>query len=216
MRFRSSKVGVAFVVALAALAPHSAGARPPDPAERGLDLFVHTAKAAISGDTVALDLRAYGFPSVAKAEVLAGATVVAAWDPESLGPGVSSVPPDVTTTTGRLGEARVDVPVPAGDARTLTLLLSVRHGEHVRTRAVQIARKPSSYVELRVAETHVVPGSRVPAWITVTDARGGHPIAGATVDVALLEGQVARRTERLTTDASGLGRASFTIPEGAT
>src|SRR4029079_19309104 len=104
-----------------------------------------------------------GFPSVTAAEPLPNASIVAAWDPESLGT-IAAAPPDVSASTNTLGQARLDMPVPVGDARTLTLLLLLRHGEHVRTRKIEVSRTPRSWIELRVPDAHVVPGSQVPSW----------------------------------------------------
>src|SRR5690606_3446440 len=55
-----------------------------------------------------------------------------------------------------------------------------------------------------------------PAWVTVTDARGHGPIPNAVVDVTLLEGDVERSSRRITTDASGLARASLYVPASTT
>src|SRR5262249_53109092 len=151
--------------------------------------FVHGAPNVIAGDVLALDVRAYGFPTATVADPLRDATLVAAWDPESLGV-VAAAPPDVTTTTGSLGEARLDVPVPIGGARKITLLVSVRHGEHVRTRKVEVERQPRTQVELHVPDVRVVPGSETPAWVVVSDARTGAASANAAVEVAFLEGDV--------------------------
>lgn len=211
VRLRHASLGVSLV--LAASIPSNAEAAPKsDPAERGLDVFVHGAPNVIAGETLSLDLKTYGFPSVTLANPLPGATVVAAWDPETLGPNVSAAPSDATVTTDALGQARLDIPVPNGDARKITLLLALRHGEHTRTRKVEINRMPKNLIEVKVADSSVVPGSRVPTWVIVTDARTGRAVSGAAVDVALLEGDVERTTERVTTDASGLARSSFFIP----
>lgn len=205
---------------LALAAPFSlAGAargQGPDPAARGLDVFVHSAPTALGGDRVALDLRAYGFATVADARPLPGASIVATWDPESLGAGVTTAPPDVGTTTGGDGQATLVVPVPDGDARKLRLLVAVRHGEHVRTRSFVVERTPRVVVALRTPDAHVVPGSALPAWITVTDAKSGGALAGLGVELSLLEGEVVHGLERVVTDASGIARASFVVPSGAT
>jgi hypothetical protein len=106
--------------------------------------------------------------------------------------------------------------MPDGDARAVSLLVSLRHGEHVRTRKIAIKRTAKQRVSLRLADPYVVPGSQIPAWITVTDARTGDPVKGASVDVSMREGELARQIERVVTDASGLARTSLMVPAKAT
>ena len=190
-----------------------AGAEPRDPALRGLDVFIHGAPKVVAGDVFSVDLRTYGFPSVATAEPLAGATVVAAWDPESLGP-ISNAPPEVTVTTGSLGEAKLDIPAPPGDPRKLVLLVSIRHGSHARTQKIEVTRLTRTRIELHVADPLVVPGSDTPAWVVVTDSRTGRALPNTEVDLALREGSVDRQSVRVTTDVSGYARATLFVPPG--
>ena len=190
-------------------------AKDPDPAARGLDVFVHAPTSVFGGGHALVALEAYGFPAVTTARPLAGAEITAAWDPESLGE-TKAAPPAVTLTTDARGVAQLDLAVPEGDDRALVLLLALRHGEHVRTQTVGIHRTPAFLVDLRLPDTHVVPGSRVPAWVSVVDLRSTTPVAKAGVDVVLLEGEVELAHGRLTTDATGLGRASFIVPENVT
>lgn len=189
-----------------------ARAKGKDPAERGLDLFIHATPAAIAGDALSLDLIAYGFPTVTSAQPLPNATIEVAWDPESLGAGVDKAPAEISTTTNADGRAHMEVPVPLGEARKLTLLVAIHHGEHVRTRKVEVDRAARLSVELRIPDASIVPGSHAPAWVTVTDARDGGPIRGAAVDVTLMQGDVERHRERVTTDASGMTRTSLYVP----
>lgn len=215
-RSRSLFGVVVLAVAASARDPESArAAKGPDPAERGLDMFVHAASSAVAGDSLALDLIAYGFPSVTVAKPLPAATIEAAWDPESLGPGIDKAPADVSGATDAQGHAHLDIPVPPGEARKLALLVALRHGEHVRTKKIDVQRTGRTLVELRIPDSAVVPGSQMPAWVTVTDARDGGPVRGAPVDVTLLEGDVELATERVTTDASGLSRSTFYVPLSA-
>jgi hypothetical protein len=203
---------LAIIAAAAAFVPSTAHAQAADPALRGLDVFVHGPNAVVAGDTLFLDLRAYGFGTVTRAAPLSGATITAAWNPESLGPNVPSVPPDVVASTDADGLARISVPVPSGDARTIALLLAVRHGEHVRTRAIAVMRKLHRAIDLHVPDTYLVPGSNVPVWLTVSDARTGKPATNAGVELALLEGDIERTSQRLVTDATGLARTHLAVP----
>lgn len=213
-RLRAGSVApvLSFVLALAA----DAAAKPGDPAERGLDLFVHAPKTVRGGDAAVLDLLAYGFVTVTDARPLEKATIIAAWDPESLGAGVATAPGEVTTATDARGHATLTVPMPDGDARSLTLLVSLRQGEHVRTRKLAVKRVARHSVSLRLADPAVVPGSRVPVWVTVTDTRTGDPVSGASVDVSLREGELSRQSVQVVTDRTGLARTALAIPAKAT
>lgn len=212
LRFGVSPSLVAFVLAVAV----DAAAKPGDPADRGLDLFVHAPKTVRAGDSAVLDLLAYGFVTVTDSKPLEKATIIATWDPESLGAGVATAPGDITTTTDAKGHATLSVPMPDGDARNISLLVSLRHGEHVRTRKISVKRTAKQRVSLRLADPYVVPGSQVPAWVTVTDARSGDPVKGATVDVVMREGELSRQIVQVTTDGSGLARTSLLVPPKAT
>lgn len=212
--FRTTSVApvLSFVLALAA----DAAAKPGDPADRGLDLFVHAPKTVRAGDNAVLDLLAYGFVTVTDPKPLEKATIIATWDPESLGAGIATAPGDITGTTDARGHATISVPMPDGDARQVTLLVSLRHGEHVRTRKIHVKRTARQSVSLRIADPYVVPGSRIPAWVTVTDTRTGDPVKNASVEVSIREGDLSRQTERVVTDNSGLARTALWIPAKAT
>ena len=183
-----------------------------DPAARGLDLFLHLPDNAPSGSTLPIQIEAFGFPTAITLAPLGGAQIEAAWDPEHLGPGVNRAPSPVRATTDAAGRAHLDVPVPDGDARELTLLVGVASGSHQRTRTVKVQRGAARKVTLHVADTRVVPGSAVSAWVFVTRAATGEPAPNAHVELALLEGGMARTTLALTTDAAGTAMARVPIP----
>lgn len=184
-----------------------------DPAARGLDVFIHAPDGASPGARVPVQIEAFGFPTAITLATLGGATVEAAWDPEHLGPGVTAAPPAVRATTDAAGRAHLEVPVPEGDERALVLLVGLRAGGHERTRKVSIRRGAAHRVGLHVADTRVVPGSSVSAWVVVTKASSGEPAANAKVELALLEGGLPRFTAKLVTDAAGSATARVPIPE---
>ncbi|APR76270.1 Large extracellular alpha-helical protein [Minicystis rosea] len=176
-------------------------------------MFLHAPDAAAPGARVPLQIEAFGFPTAITLAPLAGATVEAAWDPEHLGPGVTSAPPAVRAITDGSGRAHLDVPVPEGDERSLVLLVGLRSGGHERTRTIHVRRGAAHSVGLHVADTRVVPGSSVSAWVLVNRAETGTPAAGTKVDLALLEGGLPRFTTQLVTDAAGTAMARVPIPE---
>jgi hypothetical protein len=186
-----------------------AQALPPDPAARGLDVYIHAAPNAAPGGILELTARAYGFPSVTHAVPLAGATLEIGWDPEELDG--QAAPPSVHATTDSEGRARIAIEVPKGLPRALSLLVAVRHGGHARTRSVAVARGATASVELHTADLRVVPTSTISAWVRVVGT-AGEPLAGAGVVVSLLEGGVPRFTEKLHTDRGGLVMARVPIP----
>ncbi len=98
----------------------------PDPARRGLDLFLHLPAEGAPGGSIPLQIEAVGFPSVVSLRPLGGAAVEAAWDPESLGPGINVAPAAVRATTDSAGRAHLDVTIPDGDVRDLSLLVLER------------------------------------------------------------------------------------------
>ncbi|MFO0762458.1 MAG: alpha-2-macroglobulin family protein [Byssovorax sp.] len=183
-----------------------------DPAQRGLDLFIHAPESAAPGSLVPVQIEAFGFPSVVSLVPLAGATVEAAWDPESLGPGISKAPPAIRATTDSAGKLHLDVPVPDGDVRKLDLLLGLRLGVHERTRKITIERGPAERIALHVADTRVVPGSSISAWVTVTRAATGEPAGGAPIELSLIEGGYARTRIKLVADGAGTAMARVPIP----
>jgi len=184
----------------------------PDPARRGLDLFLHVPAQGAPGGTIPLQIEAFGFPTVVALQPLGGAAVEAAWDPESLGPGLSVAPPAVRATTDSAGRAHLDVTLPDGDARTLRLLVGVRSGAHERTRTVEIRRGVAAEVALHVIDTRVVPGSSISAWVMVTSAATGEPLAQKSLEIRLLEGGYARHKVEVLTDAAGTALARIPIP----
>ncbi|MFT3773092.1 MAG: hypothetical protein QM820_47535 [Minicystis sp.] len=211
---RRPLAGPAFALALCASAAVSdAQTAAADPAARGLDLFLHAPDGAAPGSRVPVQIEAFGFPTAVTLAPLGGATVEAAWDPEHLGPGVTAAPPAVRATTDAAGRAHLDVPVPEGDERPLVLLVGLRAAGHERTRTITVKRGAAHAVGLHVADTRVVPGSSVSAWVLVTRASTGAPAAGAPVELALVEGGLPRFTAKLVTDAAGTAMARVPIPE---
>lgn len=183
-----------------------------DPAQRGLDVFVHVPERAAPREKLPLQIEVFGFPSVVSLVPLGSAAVEVAWDPESLGPGISEAPPSVRATTDAGGRAHLDIPVPDGDVRELKLLIGVRSGAHERTRTVSIQRGRAQELSLHVADAHVVPGSSVSSWVMLTSAATGAPVSGETVELRLLEGGYTRHRMTLVTDAAGTAMARVPIP----
>jgi len=192
-------------------APHALSADA-DPAARGLDVFVHAPNLAAPGGVIPVQVQAIGFPTVTTARPLARATVEAAWDPASLGPGRTTAPPAVQATADTLGRVHLNVPVPLGPEGKVRLLVSVTSGSHQRTRSIELARARSHEVNLYVADERVVPGSKVSAWVLVRKTATNGPAAGVPIDLTLLEGGVVRNTTRLRTDAAGTATGQVWIP----
>ena len=182
-----------------------------DPAARGLDLFVHAPDKIAAGGRLPVQVRVFGFSQVSTPAPLAGATIEATWDPESLGKKVASVPPVVSVKSDAAGRAHLEVEVPHGTGK-LTLLLSARTGEHQRTRELEIERLPARAIDLRLSDRAVVPGGTLSAWAFVRDAASGKAIARVSVDVELREGSVARFSRRLTTDEAGMVATQVPVP----
>lgn len=200
-------------VALAAIAPASdVGAAAPDPAARGLDLFVDVPERAVPGSKLPLQLQAFGFPTATTLAALPGASIEAVWDPESLGPGVSRAPAAVTAKTDANGRLHLEVPVPDGDERSLELLLSATFGEHRRTTELQVRRVSPRALSLIVPDDRVVPGGATSAWVIARDTGTGRPAVGESVLFELIEGGVPRFSTRVRTDSAGTAVARVPIP----
>ncbi len=201
------------VVALAAIAlvRDSDAQSVPDPAARGLDVFVHAPLSVAPGGLLPIAALAVGFASVVASSPLAHATVEAVWNPETLGT-AASAPPSVKVTTDGDGRAHLDVPMPDGDEGDLELLVGVRSGTHARTRTLKVHRSRALAAELFVPDTQVVPGSAISAWVIVKSTSTGEPVAGAGVHVALLEGGVPRFEVDLVTDGAGSAMTRVPIP----
>ncbi len=200
------------VVALALAPPSDVGAAAPDPAARGLDLFIDAPDVAAPGATMPVQLLALGFPTAVTLAPLAGATIEATWDPESLGPNVSAAPPSVTVTADAAGRVHLDMPVPPGDERDLRLQLGTTIGEHHRTTEIRVRRIASRELSLIVPDARVVPGGATSAWAIVSDTSTGAPAAGEEVVFELMEGGIARQTVRARTDAAGAAMGRVAIP----
>lgn len=207
-----SRLILAIALTFAAGTASDAVSAPPDPAARGLDVFLHAPSEAAPGSVLSVEREALGFPTVVTLTPLAGATLEAGWDPESLGPNASSAPPSVRAIADAGGRTRLDVPVPVGDERTLTLLVGVRSGAHSRTRSFAVKRVKPYEVGLYVPDTRVVPGGETSAWVLVTSATSGAPVGSVPVELALTEGGHARKTISIVTDAAGTAMARVPIP----
>lgn len=182
-----------------------------DPAARGLDLFVHAPDKIAAGGRLPVQVRVFGFAQVSTPAPLAGATIEATWDPESLGKKVASAPPVVSAKADADGRAHLDVEVPHGTGG-LKLLLSVRFGEHQRTRELPIERLPARAIDLRVSDEAVVPGGTLSAWAFVRDATSGKALARVPIDLELIGRNVAGFSRRLTTDEAGLAAIPIPVP----
>jgi hypothetical protein len=199
-------------LALSAIASaRDSEAEPPDPAARGLDVFVHAPPEVAPGGMLPIAVQAVGFTSVVTPAPLVGAVVEATWNPESLGK-AASVPPPVKVTVDGEGRGHLDVPMPDGDEGDLELLIGVRSGKHDRTRAIKVHRTRLLDASLFVPDTRVVPGGAISAWVVVRSARSGEPMRGAPVRVALLEGGVPRFEAQLVTDPAGSAMVRVPIP----
>lgn len=178
------------------------------PAARGLDLFMFGATTAPSGALLPLEVVVLGFPKVTRLEPLADAVVEAVWDPTSVG---ADLPP-IRGRTDRFGRTILQVPVPEGSPAALSLLLRAAGGGRERTRTLSIQRTRTRSLRMYVADTAVVPGSVVSAWLVAGRAGETTPLPYATVEVELLEGGRTRWRQRVRTDAGGSASVRIPIP----
>jgi hypothetical protein len=178
------------------------------PAARGLDMFMFGATTAPSGALLPLEVVVLGFPKVTRLEPLADAVVEAVWDPTSVG---ADLPP-IRGRTDRFGRVILQVPVPEGSPAALSLLLRAAGGGRERTRTLSIQRTRTRSLRMYVADTAVVPGSVVSAWLVSGLAGETTPLPYATVEVELLEGGRARWRQRVRTDAGGSASVRIPIP----
>jgi hypothetical protein len=197
---------------LSAAGRSSDAAGAPDPAARGLDLFLHVPTQAPPRGVLPVQVEALGFPTAVTTQPLAGVTIEAVWNPEHLGANVSSAPPAVRAKADLAGRAHLDVPVPDGDELELELLVGVRSGAHARTRAIKVKRVRPYEVALFVPDRRVVPGSTISAWVLVTSALSGSPVPEAPLTLTLGEGGVPRFRTDIVTDVSGTAMARVPIP----
>jgi hypothetical protein len=202
-------LSIALLIAIASARPGDAA--PKNAAARGLDLFLHAPKEIPSGGTLPLQVRVFGFSTVSTLAPLGGAKVEAAWDPESFGKEIASVPPPVSITCDEAGRGHLDIAVPQGKGK-LNLLVAARWQGHERTRTLEIDRSGRYEIELRVSDTNVVPGASVSAWMLVRDRVTSRPASHAWVDLVLKEGSLARFSRRLTTDRAGLASSEVRVP----
>jgi hypothetical protein len=189
----------------------SGQAAPRDAAARGLDLFIQAPGEVPSGATLPVQVRVFGFPTVATLAPLAGATVEATWDPESLGEKVSKVPPPVSIVCDGAGRGHLDIEVPPGRG-ALKLLVAARFAGHERTHTLDVKRTTRYGLELQTSDTSVVPGGALSAWVLLRDRTNGRPVGGKAVDLALKEGSRMRFSRRLTTDRAGTASAEVRVP----
>ncbi len=199
-------------VALAAVGRSSDAAGAPDPAARGLDLFLHVPTQAPPRGLVPVQVEAIGFPTAVTTQPLSNVTIEAVWNPEHLGANVSAAPPAVRVKADANGRAHLDVPMPDGDELELELLVGVRSGAHARTRTVKVKRVRPYDVALFVPDRRVVPGSTISAWVLVTSALSGSPVPEAPLTLTLGEGGVPRFRVDVMTDVSGTAMARVPIP----
>lgn len=211
-RSLSRLLSFAVVLLLSLCAWRDARSAPADPAARGLDVFVHAPAKGSVGHALPVQLLVFGFPTVSQPRPLAGARVELAWDPEKLGVGVTQAPAPVVVETDSNGRAHAEVELPPGPPAQLSLLVGLRHGEHERTRELPVERVDPLSVLLQVPERSVVPGSTIPAWLLVVDSATGAPLPGTAVELALLEGSVARFSRKLVTDRSGSAIGRVPVP----
>lgn len=181
---------------------------PVDPAARGLDLFVVAPPSAPEDSELPIAVTAYGFPEVTRLVPLQNATVRAAWDPEAAGADL----PAAVAKTGPGGRAELRLGVPAGEAGKLVLLVSLQHGDHQRTRVLEVSRVRNEALRLHVGERSVVPGSTINAWVIAEQPATGAPLAHVPIELALLEGGIVRWSQRPITDASGSAAVRIPIP----
>jgi hypothetical protein len=156
-------------------------------------------------------VRVFGFPTVSTLTPLAGATVEASWDPESLGDKAAVVPTPIGIICDEAGRGHLDVAIPPGRGK-LSLLVSARWQGHERTRTLEVERSPRHELDLRVSDTDVVPGGKLSAWVVLRDRVTGKPAGKKAVDLALNEGAVARFSRRLVTDQAGMASTEVPIP----
>jgi hypothetical protein len=204
---RSATLALVGLVLLLLAAPAAAIGQ--DPAARGLDVFLHVPTHAAPGGTLSFTAEAFGFATPSNPLPLAGATLEAGWDPETLDGAVPPAP--VRITADAAGRADLALPVPVGKPHTIDLLVSVRYGGHTRTRTVKVERAAAATVELHTADRRVVPSSTISAWVRVVGVTGA-PLADTGVEIALLEGGATRQRQKLRTDRGGLVMARVPIP----
>ena len=199
------------VAALAVVAPGGAQTSAEDPAARGLDVFVHAPDDAAPRGLLPVQIEVVGYPTAVVMKPLAGATVEATWDPETLGLGADPAPP-VRAVADAAGRVHLEVPVPPGKQAALTLLIEARSGEHRRTRSVSVQRVQPHRVGLHVPDPQVVPGSTISSWVRVQSAITGEPMPRTPVTLELMEGGTSRFTARVTTDLAGMAMIRVPIP----
>jgi len=193
-------------------------ARSAQPTERGLDLWVHAPREVAGGDILPIDVLALGFPTATSVTPLMKSTVEAVWDPESLldptdkSAVPSAAPPPVRAVTDDEGRVTLNLPVPKGVPRALTLLVSIKVGDRERVREFPITRTVSDQFDLFTSDARVVPGSEVVAWALWTSKDRSRPVANAPIEFVLTQGGVVRFRKTASTDPAGASMARIPIP----
>ncbi len=91
-------------------------------------------------------------------------------------------------------------------------MIGVRFGSHQRTQTVKVRRLRAHEVQLFVADSEVVPGSTISAWVLVRKATTKQPVKHLPVHLSLLEGGTVNDTVELNTDAAGSAAGRIAIP----
>jgi hypothetical protein len=201
-------LGIGLIIATM---PGSAWGAPKDGTARGLDVFIQAPTEIPAGTSLPVQVRVFGFPTIGTLRPLAGATVEATWDPESLGRSVAKLPTPVTITCDQEGRGHLDIEVPQCQGSPV-LLVAARLAGHERIRSVMVKLTPRYELDLRTSDTAVVPGGAISAWVMMRDRTTGGPAAGKAVDVVLKEGGLVRSSRRLTTDRAGAASVELKIP----
>lgn len=217
----SSRLLRAFTaVALLSLAAVTASERADSKEEartaRGLDLWIHVRPEIAAGETLAINVEALGFPTATTLAALPGAQIEATWDPESLvdasQPKPSAAPVTVRVTADDHGRATLELPVPKGPAKAITLLVSMKHGDRTRVHEISVQRTVRDQFQMFLSDARVVPGSEVVAWALWTSRDRSRPVANAPIEYVLTQGGVVRQRVQTTSDASGTSMARVPIP----
>lgn len=184
-----------------------------DPAARGLDAFLQVPSEAPPGSVFPIQAMVYGFPTARTLVALGGATIEAAWDPDSPAlKGAAPPPPPVQATADASGRVHLELPTPDGDHGELRLLVGLRSGAHQRTRVLKVMRARPYDLSVVVPDSRVVPGTEIPAWVMVRNRNTQQPVPGARVELALVEGGVDCAMVPLVTDNAGTAVGRVRIP----
>ncbi|MBI2377256.1 MAG: hypothetical protein HYV07_24865 [Deltaproteobacteria bacterium] len=200
---RASHVMVGSTMWLAGLALLTLAPRP-DPAARGLDLFVVAPPATRADVPIPIAVIAYGFPTMKTWTPLDRASIEVSVSIPNQDAVVSRA------TTGPDGRVFLEAKVPSGDAESYSVLVAVRHGDRSRARELSVTRERSATLELFVDQSRVVPGSEVNAFARATSPLGA--LRRSLVAFEVRDGaRVIARLDALTNE-SGIANARVRIP----